>query len=40
VDIYAGTYVSKGEEDISGLYRDVLSHFSEWVVEAGRVAGK
>ena len=34
VDIYAGTYVPRGEPDISGLYRDVLSSFSSWVAEA------
>jgi hypothetical protein len=34
VDIYAGTYVPKGDQDLSILDRTVLSHFSPWVVEA------
>ncbi len=40
VDIYAGTYVTKGEQDVSGLGRNVLSHFNPWVVEAPRVPRK
>ena len=38
VDIYVGTYVTKGEQDVSRLYRDVLSYFSQWVVEAPRTS--
>jgi hypothetical protein len=34
VDIYVGTYVAKGDVDIKDLYKRVLSHFDEWVVEA------
>jgi hypothetical protein len=36
VDIYVGTYVAKGENDVGKLYRDTLSHFDPWVVESPR----
>jgi len=32
IDLYAGTYVSKGDVDILQLVKGVLSHFDPWVV--------
>jgi hypothetical protein len=40
VDIYAGTYVTRGEQDVTNLHRDVLSHLRSWVVEAPKVPRK
>lgn len=34
VDLYAGTHVPRGEVDVKRLYRRLLSHFDEWVIEA------
>lgn len=34
IDLYAGTYVPLGEVNVKQLYRRVLSHFEQWVVEA------
>jgi hypothetical protein len=34
VDIYVGTYLTKGNIDIKEFYQRVLLNFNEWVVEA------
>jgi len=39
VDLYAGTYVAKGDVDLGPLFKDVLSPFDPFVVVGPRPRG-